>query len=201
MIRPSVLLLLLLVSGVASAVFLVSHQVGALDNELRDLNAKIEADSRAVHVLKAEWSYLNQPQRLEELAARHLDLHPLTGGQLIQSRPAESELVAVRIIEEDSSQLAPAASPDQQTAGRLILPGRRPQIATQTASRSATTPRASTIAHAQGRSDNSNLQVQAASVGELNQNRPIDAIEDLVDQVIAIATARGRSRAGPEHAR
>jgi hypothetical protein len=33
-------------------------------------------------VLLAEWSYLNRPDRLAGLAARHLDLSPMTPGQL-----------------------------------------------------------------------------------------------------------------------
>ena len=85
MIRPAALLLLVLIAGAVGAVFFVSYEVRALDDQLDALNAQIEADYQALHVLDAEWSYLNQPQLLAALAERYLDLAPLQGRQLAQS--------------------------------------------------------------------------------------------------------------------
>jgi len=82
MIRPTSAILLLLAAATGGALFHVSFEVSALDDRLATLNRDIKADREATHVLRAEWSFLNQPERIEELARRHLDLSPVSGTQL-----------------------------------------------------------------------------------------------------------------------
>jgi hypothetical protein len=53
-----------------------------LEEQLVKINRSIVADRDAIHVLKAEWSYLNQPTRLAELSHRHLQLQPIGTAQL-----------------------------------------------------------------------------------------------------------------------
>lgn len=62
--------------------FQVKYEVQALEEELTDLHRQILHDQEAIHVLRAEWSYLNDPDRLAELADRYLDMAPLTSAQL-----------------------------------------------------------------------------------------------------------------------
>lgn len=82
MIRPTSVVLLVLAAIAGGALFHVSFEVSALDDRLGSLNRGIKDDREAIHVLRAEWSFLNQPERIEELARRHLDLTPVTGHQL-----------------------------------------------------------------------------------------------------------------------
>ena len=82
MIRQASLLLLILAAGAGVALFQVSYDVSALEDRLTTLNRNIVADQEALHVLRAEWSFLNQPARLEELSQRYLDLQPLNGAQI-----------------------------------------------------------------------------------------------------------------------
>lgn len=82
MIRQASLVLLFLAAGAGAALFNVSYDVSALEDRLTVLNRKIVADQEALHVLRAEWSFLNQPARLEELSQRYLDLQPLAGAQI-----------------------------------------------------------------------------------------------------------------------
>jgi len=82
MIRPTSAILLVLAAAAGGALFHVSFEVSALDDRLGTLNRDIKSDREAIHVLKAEWSFLNQPERIEELARRHLDLTPVSGKQL-----------------------------------------------------------------------------------------------------------------------
>lgn len=171
MIRPATLMLLVLVAGAVGAVFFVSHEVSTLDGQLRNLNAKIEADYDALHVLRAEWGYLNQPQRLAVLAARHLDLQPLTGSQMVRRQPLNDDIVAVRVIED-----------------RPVIPGPTHHLETPVTMVSGIRPDRRPPAN-QAVSDIA-IQVQAAEIGEMTENRPIDAIHDLVEHVIAIAIAR-----------
>jgi len=82
MIRPTSLILMVLAAAAGGALFQVAFEVSALDDELAQLNRDIRADRDAIHVLRAEWSFLNQPERLEELTRRHLDLLPASGSQI-----------------------------------------------------------------------------------------------------------------------
>lgn len=82
MIRPTVLISLGLAAGLSLALFALKYQVQDLENELVRLNRSIFAEQQAVHVLKAEWSHLNDPERLRALARRHLGMRPVTPNQL-----------------------------------------------------------------------------------------------------------------------
>ena len=52
--------------------FYITFQVEALEVKLTRLNSEILTEQESVHVLKAEWSYLNRPDRIEKLSARLL---------------------------------------------------------------------------------------------------------------------------------
>lgn len=82
MIRPATLALLTLAGAAGGALFHVSYEVRALKGELASLDRQILADRDDVYVLRAEWSYLNQPARLEELSRRHLGLAAVTADQI-----------------------------------------------------------------------------------------------------------------------
>ena len=77
MIRLSTLLWFGLALVTGFGLFHLKYEVQALEDELVRLNRSILAEHEAIHVLKAEWSYVNQPQRLQALANRHLDLRPM----------------------------------------------------------------------------------------------------------------------------
>lgn len=99
MIRAATALWIALAGAVGFSLFQLKHQVHALDEELLRLNRQIAAEHQTIHVLKAEWSYFNQPQRLEALAQRHLDLTPMKPQQLtriaeLPLRPAEDAAIA-----------------------------------------------------------------------------------------------------------
>ena len=82
MIRSTSPILLLLAAAAGGALFHISFEVSELDDRLDSLNHNIRSDREAIHVLRAEWSFLNQPDRLEELARRHLNLNPVSATQL-----------------------------------------------------------------------------------------------------------------------
>lgn len=82
MIRPTSLILMVLAATAGGGLFQVAFEVSELDEKLAQLNRDIRADRDEIHVLRAEWSFLNQPERLEELTRRHLDLMPVSGAQI-----------------------------------------------------------------------------------------------------------------------
>lgn len=71
---------LALVSAVGA--FTVKYQVHKLENRIAAIDDRISSTEEAIHVLKAEWSYLNRPERLAALAKRYLDMAPMKTKQI-----------------------------------------------------------------------------------------------------------------------
>ena len=69
--------------GVAWGVFYLEYAVRNLENELAHSRETYDATVKKIHVLKAEWSYLNRPERLARLARRHLALQPVRTAQIV----------------------------------------------------------------------------------------------------------------------
>ena len=92
MIRRSTLLSTLLAVSTGLALFVVKYQVQDLEDTLIKINLEISDSRQAVHVLKAEWSHLNEPNRLRFLATRHLDLGPLENSQFTRVSDLSNQL-------------------------------------------------------------------------------------------------------------
>ena len=86
MIRHTTVLAIFIVTVMGGALFYLKHEVTNLEDELERLNHSIIAEQEAVHVLKAEWSHLNDVGRLKKLSMRHLELRPTDPKQLKESR-------------------------------------------------------------------------------------------------------------------
>ncbi len=63
--------------------FQLKYHVVQLEQKLTLVERKIAQKKEAIHVLKAEWSHLNEPQRLQKLVEKHLAMGPLHAFQLI----------------------------------------------------------------------------------------------------------------------
>jgi hypothetical protein len=64
--------------GVGVSLFLLKYKVQALENELVARQEQIVRDRGAIRVLQAEWTYLNDPERLRRLSSEHLAFGPAT---------------------------------------------------------------------------------------------------------------------------
>lgn len=82
LVRHTTILFLLLAVGVALVLFSVKYQVQDLEEQLSRLNQEIDAEHQTVHVLRAEFSYLTNAERLRKLSDRHLDLVPVKPEQV-----------------------------------------------------------------------------------------------------------------------
>ena len=82
MLKFSTVVWALLAITAGSALFLMKYDVRALEDRLVSLDGEIARNRQAVHVLKAEWSFLNQPARLEDLGRRLLRLQPLDAARI-----------------------------------------------------------------------------------------------------------------------
>ncbi len=82
MIRQPTFVALGLAAFLGFSLFMVKYDVQSKEEQLVKIDRLAAADQEAIHVLKAEWSFLTQPARLADLAERHLPLHPLTSNQI-----------------------------------------------------------------------------------------------------------------------
>lgn len=84
---------LTVLTAVVFATFIMKNQVQDLEKELTRINQSITNDIKTIHILKAEWSHLNNPERLRTLAQKHINLNPVKAEQIINyaSLPFEYE--------------------------------------------------------------------------------------------------------------
>ena len=67
-----------------AAMFHITFEVEQLEARLHNLNRAIVREQETTHVLQAEWSYLNRPQRLDFLSRALLpSLAPVEAGQFV----------------------------------------------------------------------------------------------------------------------
>ena len=81
--RPLTIGALTLAVGVAYGLYELSYEVQQLEADLTRLNRQLLEAQDAVQVLHAEWAYLNRPQSLQRLSAKHLDLAPIEPHQVV----------------------------------------------------------------------------------------------------------------------
>lgn len=97
--------------------FHTSQKVTDGRQELARLNKDIQREEESLRVFQAEWSYLNQPERLEKLARQHLQLEPLKGRQFtIFKDLRESPPPAPAVPAPDETLLAVDEAPTTETA-------------------------------------------------------------------------------------
>jgi len=121
----SVLTLVAMTGGL----FMLKNTVEERRERLAALEAQIRADNRAIEILKAEWTHLSAPGRVQALSERYLALQPLQPAQIIESPsqipPRARELMAAAppISPPDNTSTAPApaaqATPPRDFAARM----------------------------------------------------------------------------------
>ena len=81
--RFVILCWLVAASATALILFQIKQEVRSLEEEIAVTQRDILRDQEAVHVLEAEWSYLNSPARIAALAERHLGLAPIPAERVV----------------------------------------------------------------------------------------------------------------------
>lgn len=81
--RHTTLLFLLFAGALSVVLFSVKYQVQDLEQEMVDLNESIINERRSIRVLQAEWSYLNDPERLAVLSERYLGMKPVDPARMV----------------------------------------------------------------------------------------------------------------------
>ena len=85
--RQTTIFAIFIAAIMSVSLFYLKYEVTNLEDELNLLNDAIISDREAIHVLKAEWSHLNNLNRLRDLAKRHLKImQPTDPKQLQEAR-------------------------------------------------------------------------------------------------------------------
>ncbi len=104
--RISTIFWMILIVAAALGLYVVKYQVQSMQEELAKQENILREERESLHVLEAEWAYLNRPQRLQELANRHLPLAPALSKQIssIDSIPLASDLLAAAPVDMDDEE-------------------------------------------------------------------------------------------------
>jgi len=120
MINRGALIWMALAITAGTGLFLLKYEVRAMEEQLVRIKQQTMNNLESVHVLKAEWSLLNQPARLEDLGRRLLSLEPVIAQQsaAITDIPMRPEPVRHDAAGTDSAEGAPAFSEISPAAGQ-----------------------------------------------------------------------------------
>lgn len=101
MMRPLYIAAFVVAVTLTYGLYSMKYEVQRLETQLSSLHGELTAEREAIQVLRAEWSYLNGPERLEDLAARHLDLVPVSVHRMTAMSRLPLKENPARIGEED----------------------------------------------------------------------------------------------------
>lgn len=101
--RLSALVVLSLATALGVTLFITSEHVQRKEKDLAVIHDRLEHERDALRVLNAEWTYLNRPDRLEQLARTYLQLAPGTAAQVMRDPNA---------IPEPFNPIMPGVKPD-----------------------------------------------------------------------------------------
>ena len=111
--------------ALACVIYQVKYQARALDAEITSLDKRIGEERDAIAVLRAEWSLLNRPERIERLAQKHLKLAPAKPAQLVTL-----DTVSDRDFDRTRVELAP---PSPAPAAKSTNPSVKPKVSVASA--------------------------------------------------------------------
>ena len=117
MIRLVSLFWLALVAATGFATFKVKYTVQDIEEELNRVRKQTVAEHQEIHLLRAEWTTLNQPERLADLNRRFLSLTAVVPKQLQRA----IEDVALRPVPAPPDTLIAAAGPPVPAAPDTLL--------------------------------------------------------------------------------
>jgi hypothetical protein len=124
MISRATWIWLLLALVIGCGLFQLKYRVQELEQKLAQTNRDILTNEEAIHVLKADWSYLNRPEKIDPLARRFLDLGPFSGKQYVSFadlpmravQPASSPVLPSGAFADPKAPAAPALEPSAEPA-------------------------------------------------------------------------------------
>lgn len=112
MIRPVTLLCALLAAGSGLYLYQAKHRVKVIDRQIIAAIRQIDQARERTTILRAEWALLNEPDRLNELATRFLNLQPLAPTQFVAMADLDSRLPPPGPLPGTTPDTGPAGGPE-----------------------------------------------------------------------------------------
>lgn len=160
----------LLVLMLSLFVYNTSDRVASMEKNVKKINAQIEAERQSLHVLKAEWTYLTNPTRIDAAAKKHLALQPTVPKRVFDTTTLASAL-PLR-AGEATVQIAAA----QPAAPAAVAPAATPSIASVGVARKTGSY---AVASRSGAHINDRVVMQRAAVAEAST----DSIGSLIQSL------------------
>jgi hypothetical protein len=102
----------------ALGLYLVKYSVQDVQREVVSMRSQLVSERDNIHLLNAEWAYLNRPDRLEQLAAAHEDVQALSSVQIIDVQRLPVIEVSAEVAAEKNSLLHEVSASVQATGTR-----------------------------------------------------------------------------------
>lgn len=92
-LKPSNALTLIAFAAAALALHLVKYWVQDVRKDVVAMESELAREKEDVHLLKAEWAYLNRPERLRELSQKYLSVEPMSSTRVAawESLPSRAD--------------------------------------------------------------------------------------------------------------
>ena len=120
MIRPITCVTFLLACGSGLYLYQAKHRVYVLDSQIEQVVRQTDQVREQTRVLHAEWTLLDQPDRLQQLAGQFLTLQPTKPAQFASAADLDSRLPAPLPPETEQEAAPPAAEAPPLVASPLV---------------------------------------------------------------------------------
>jgi len=89
----------------AFGLYRVKYEVQSIRAQIRETSTELAQERESLHVVSAEWAYLNRPERLQKLSEKYLNTDP-ANEHLNVSQVAEIEAIPFPQIMQASADLS-----------------------------------------------------------------------------------------------
>jgi cell division protein FtsL len=126
MIRFLNILAIAALVGSAVYAYTIKYETIYRAEQINKMKHENQASRDAIGVLRAEWSHLARPERIQELATKYLDLQPLSLNQIVSAGTLPDKAARVDTIGRKLETLGlaePTNTPRGKTAPSATTPG------------------------------------------------------------------------------
>lgn len=102
--RRGTIFVTLIAFFIGACLFQLKYEVMSLEGQYKNICHEIQKSDQSISILKAEWAHLTNPQRLQQLAQKHLSVYPLTQKQIVAFRGQVSSPMLQNVASSESIQ-------------------------------------------------------------------------------------------------